>query len=223
MVTRRASRTTRRGGSFCETLVAESEQAGRSLSQEEVRLFEIHYRLLSHWGRRINLTGLRDEDAIIRRHFLEPIAAADLFPDPGTLLDLGSGNGFPAIPLSVLNPHLELVMVEASERKSAFLREIARESGLKRIRVETRRIRSTADLADLLPCRYLTFRAIRGADFLRRGPPVPILEPGGRAVLFISKGQLRDLEKGGLPGMRIAGSRLLSSRTDSIAAILERA
>jgi len=194
---------------------------GRTVSGAELEAFETHYRLLQHWGRTINLTGLRSEESIVRRHFLEPIVAAELISGPGKLLDIGSGNGFPAIPLRVLNPGLDLVMVEASERKSGFLRAVVRETGLSGVRVETRRLRTAADLADLLPCRYLTFRAIRGEAILKKEPHGPILEPGGRAILFVSEGQMREFEREPLPGMTFAGSHPLPLSPGSVLAVLE--
>ncbi len=168
----------------------------------------------------MNLTGLKGEDAILRRHFLEPIAASNLLGDRGTLLDLGSGNGFPAIPLLVLHPGLTLVLVESSEKKSAFLWAVLRELRLKGARVETRRVGARADLSDLLPCRYLTFRAIRAQNLLQEGEPA-ILEPGGRALLFISSEEAEALRASPLPGLRWAGSRPLPSGPGAVVAILE--
>lgn len=221
MVPRRSNRHTIGRGSFCETLVALAATLGRKISDPELLAFETHYRLLLHWGRKINLTGLRSEESIVRRHFLEPIAAAILVTGPGTLLDLGSGNGFPAIPLRVLNPGLELVLVEASERRSAFLRAVVRKSGLSGVRVETRRLRTAVDLDDLLPCRYLTFRAIRGESILRKVLRGPILEPGGRAMLFVSEGQLKDIERDPLPGMSFVKAHPLPMSPGSVVAVLE--
>jgi 16S rRNA (guanine527-N7)-methyltransferase len=221
MVTRLPARDTSDSGSFCETLVAAAESIGRPLSAAEIGAFEIHYRLLRHWGQRINLTGLKDRDAIVRRHFLEPIAVSDLLDRPGTLLDLGSGCGFPAIPLKVLHPALRLIMVESSERRSSFLQAVVRESCLRDVRVETRRIRSVDDLADLLPCRYLTFRAIRGQSILRKGSAVPILEPGGRALLFLSARQLREVEKTRLPGLIVVRARPIPASPGAFVAVLE--
>ncbi len=221
MVPRRSNRDTSGYGSFRETLVALAATLGRTISGPELEAFETHYRLLLHWGRTINLTGLRSEESIVRRHFLEPIAAAELITSPGTLLDIGSGNGFPAIPLRVLNPGLELILVEASERKSAFLTAVVRETGLTGVRVEKRRLHTSADLADLLPCRYLTFRAIRGESILRKGTSGPILEPGGRAILFISEGQLKDIERNPLPGMTFRRSHPLPLSSGSVVAVLE--
>src|SRR6266850_4727752 len=159
---------------FTETLLKIARAAGRSLSDQELSRFEAHHRLLKAWGRRMNLTGLRDEEAIARRHFLEPIAIADLLDDEGRLVDLGSGNGFPAVPLKVLRPGLDLVLVESSEKKSAFLWAVVRELGLKGTSVLTRRVRNLGDLGDLLPCRYLTLRAIRFGE-LFKGTGGPIL------------------------------------------------
>src|SRR5436309_6982254 len=179
---------------FRETLLANARSTGRSLSEQELASLDAHYRLLRKWGIRMNLTGLKDEETIIRRHFLEPIAVAHLLHDEGTLVDLGSGNGFPAVPLKVLHPGLALVLVEASEKKSAFLWAVLRELGLKEARVETRRIARSEDLDDLIPCRYLTFRAVRGKNLLH-GAGDRLLEPGGRALLFLSVEEAEELRE----------------------------
>src|SRR6266581_8854059 len=131
---------------FRDRLLEEAGPLGRDLTEKQLAAFETHFRLLREWGRRMNLTGLKDEPAIIRRHFLEPLAVADLLEDGGRLIDLGSGNGFPAIPLKVLRPGLELILVESSEKKSAFLWAVIRELGLTGARVETRRVRRLDDL-----------------------------------------------------------------------------
>ncbi len=169
----------------------------------------------------MNLTGLKDESMIARRHFLEPIAIVDLLDDEGRLVDLGSGNGFPAVPLKVLRPGLELVLVESSEKKSAFLRAVIRELGLKEARVETRRVRRLADLADLLPCRYLTLRAVRTDDLLK-GKGIPILVPGGKGLFFVTPDQVERLRRHSpIQGLRLSGTRPLPSDPRSVVAILE--
>src|SRR6267142_5818597 len=200
---------------FTETLLKIARAAGRSLSDQELSRFEAHHRLLKAWGRRMNLTGLKDESMIARRHFLEPIAIADLLDDEGRLVDLGSGNGFPAVPLKVLRPGLELVLVESSEKKSAFLWAVIRELGLREARVETRRVRRLADLADLLPCRYLTLRAIRPGDVLS-GARLPILRPDGKALFFVTPELAETLRRHPIPGLRISGTHPLPFNPRSI-------
>src|SRR5882762_6800871 len=192
---------------FAETLLGIARSTGRSLTDQELRRFEIHLGMLQKWGLRMNLTGLKDESMIARRHFLEPIAIADLLEDGGRLVDLGSGSGFPAVPLKVLRPGLELVLVESSEKKSAFLRAVIRELDLQGARVETRRVQRLADLADLLPCRYLTLRAVRTDDLLK-GPGPPVLAPDGKGLLFVTPDQVeRFRQHSPIPGLRLTGTR----------------
>jgi 16S rRNA (guanine527-N7)-methyltransferase len=168
----------------------------------------------------MNLTGIRGEAEIIRRHFLEPIAVADLLANEGRLVDVGSGNGFPAVPLKVLRPGLDLVLVESSEKKSAFLWALIRELGLQHARVETRRVRRIDDLADLLPCRYLTMRAVR-ADEILAGRTSSLLVPGGKALLFVTPEQAANIGSHPVEGLRLGRVRPVSSDGRSVVAILE--
>lgn len=95
--------------------------------------------LLYLWNRRFNLTAIREPLEGVRRHGLEALEAT-LIPGlagEGLLVDLGSGNGFPALPLLAARPGLAGLLVESSARKVDFLRAAARESGLgPRVRVE---------------------------------------------------------------------------------------
>jgi len=195
---------------------------GRNLTEAEMAAFEAHFRLLREWGRGMNLTGLKDEAAIVRRHFLEPLAVADILEDAGRLIDLGSGNGFPAIPLKVLRPGLDLVLVESSEKKSAFLWAVLRRIAAQNARVETRRVGNVRDLADLLPCRYLTLRAVRARDLLK-GDGGSILSPGGKALFFVSAGESESLRDRPIAGLRLLETRRLPSGSRSIVAVLEAA
>jgi 16S rRNA G527 N7-methylase RsmG len=114
----------------------------------------------------MKLTGLRELDPILKRHFLEPIAAVEMLDGQGRLLDLGSGNGFPAIPLAVLHAGVDLVLVEASEKKSSFLWAVVRALGLKSAQVATRRVCRRADLIDFLPSKWITYRGVKAGELL---------------------------------------------------------
>src|SRR5438445_3140190 len=195
---------------FRAHLLEETGSLGRSLTEAEMAAFETHFRLLREWGRRMNLTGLKDEAAIVRRHFLEPLAVADILEGDGKLIDLGSGNGFPAIPLKILRPGLDLILVESSEKKSAFLWAVLRGIDAQNARVETRRVGHVRDLADLLPCRYLTLRAVRAKDLLR-GESSSILSPGGKALFFVSAGEAESLGDRPIAGLRLLETRPLPS------------
>ena len=205
---------------FTENLLDAARTAGRALTGESAARLTTHYRLLRQWGRRTNLTGLRSREAILKRHFLEPIVAADLLEGEGTLLDIGSGNGFPAVPLAILHPGTRLVLVEASEKKSAFLWAVLREVGLKAAQVVTRRVCRRADLGDFLPVRWLTFRGVRIADPLA-GPGPEILLPGGRLLAFLASEDARALAENPPDGWRWTTSRPLPMSPDDVVALFE--
>jgi 16S rRNA (guanine527-N7)-methyltransferase len=88
--------------------------------------------LILRWNARTNLTSVRDPEAILSRHFVESIACAySLPPNITTLLDFGSGAGFPGIPISICRPELTVTLAESQGKKAAFLQEAVRVTGIK--------------------------------------------------------------------------------------------
>ena len=86
--------------------------------------------LLLKWNARTNLTAIREPEEIVRRHFGESLFTARHLPSCETLLDLGSGAGFPGIPIQVALPNLKVTLAESQNKKAAFLREAVRTLGL---------------------------------------------------------------------------------------------
>jgi 16S rRNA (guanine527-N7)-methyltransferase len=83
--------------------------------------------LLLKWNARTNLTAIRDPEEIVSRHFGEGLfAATHLGPDTTTLLDFGSGAGFPGLPIALLRPDIQVTLAESQNKKAAFLREVVR-------------------------------------------------------------------------------------------------
>jgi 16S rRNA (guanine527-N7)-methyltransferase len=93
--------------------------------------FAAYLSLFLRWNRRVNLSAIRDEKGIISRHFVESIACARALP-PGirTLLDLGSGAGFPGIPIALCRPEISVTLAESQGKKAAFLQEALRLLGI---------------------------------------------------------------------------------------------
>ena len=93
--------------------------------------FEAYFAILQRWNQKINLTAIRDQEEILRRHFVESIAAAHSLPAGiATLLDFGSGAGFPGLPIAICCPRIAVVLAESQARKAAFLREAVRTVGI---------------------------------------------------------------------------------------------
>lgn len=97
--------------------------------------------LLLLWNAKINLTAVRDPAAIVVRHFADSFAPlADLPPDARTLLDVGSGGGFPGAILAIARPHIAITLLESLHKKAAFLSTLKRELPLPNVTVEARRL-----------------------------------------------------------------------------------
>lgn len=102
------------------------------LDAPTVAQLETFLLLLLRWNARINLTAVRKPEEIVRRHFAESIFAAKQIPQRAkTLLDYGSGGGFPGIPIAICRPEIAVTLAESQSKKAAFLREAVRTLGLK--------------------------------------------------------------------------------------------
>jgi 16S rRNA (guanine527-N7)-methyltransferase len=178
-----------RTGEFRDRLLSRAKQARLTVAAAEIDQLEAYYRLLSHWNRKINLTALSLEplcDDTVDRLLIEPLAVARHVPHaPGEWFDLGSGGGSPAIPLKIVRPVLGLTMVEARERKAAFLCEVIRDLALPGSAVINERFETLEDRTDLGGLVSLvTVRAVRVDAILLRVSRHLLSRAGGRLFLL---------------------------------------
>jgi 16S rRNA (guanine527-N7)-methyltransferase len=97
----------------------------------QCRRFEGYLSLLLRWNARLNLTAIREKEGILARHFVESIACARTLPaEVATLLDFGSGAGFPGIPIALCRPEIAVTLAESQGKKAAFLQEVVRRIGI---------------------------------------------------------------------------------------------
>jgi 16S rRNA (guanine527-N7)-methyltransferase len=93
--------------------------------------FSAYFDLLQRWNSRLNLTAIRNPEEILQRHFLECIFCAQNLPAGiNTLLDYGSGAGFPGIPIALCRPEIRVTLAESQGKKASFLREAVRTLGI---------------------------------------------------------------------------------------------
>ena len=103
------------------------------IDQGKIDQFGIHALELLKWTRKINLTAISDPLEIAVKHFLDSIAPAPIIPPDISLLDIGSGGGFPGIPLKIMIPSLSVTLIDASRKKVSFLKHVIRMLGLDNI------------------------------------------------------------------------------------------
>lgn len=117
---------------FEDLLRSAIEPLGIILSEAQIHRLRDHYELLCRWNARINLTSVRTPRDVVTRHFAESLFLADRLPSVGTVVDVGSGAGFPGVPISVARPGLKVTLVDSNGKKAAFLQEAVRgECGVK--------------------------------------------------------------------------------------------
>jgi len=164
-----------------------------------------HYLELARWNRTLSLIGPGTAGEIVERHYGESLAALPLVPEEGELVDLGSGAGFPGLVIAAARPRLAVTLVEARERKWAFLQAAARRAALP---CRCLNARVGLPLPTGLPAAIdrVTVRA------LKLDPPVlgalaDRLRPAGSLLLWAG-GDLPDLPPGLAPAaeIRLAGS-----------------
>ena len=107
-------------------------QAGLSpLGTGVAERFSTYFELLNRWNAKLNLTAIRTPDEILQRHFVECIFCAENLPaGVSTLLDYGSGAGFPGIPIVLCRPEIRVTLAESQGKKAGFLREAVRTLGI---------------------------------------------------------------------------------------------
>jgi 16S rRNA (guanine527-N7)-methyltransferase len=119
-----------------------------------------HYALLGRWNNRVNLTRIIEPGEAAKLHYAESLLGAKFIAGARTVLDIGSGAGFPAIPLAVARPEVQVTALEANQKKSLFLKEVKDELELGNVEVATERL----EAFDWTGYDFLTSRALDRAE-----------------------------------------------------------
>jgi 16S rRNA (guanine527-N7)-methyltransferase len=160
---------------------------------DQVLQIQQYIKILLTWNEKINLTAIRDPLEILYRHFCESMYAADAVPlDKGRLADVGSGAGFPGLPLKILRPDLQVFLVESNIKKVTFLAEVIRELGLTGAQVLSRRYEELGE--EVAPLDYVCSRALgEFPTFLEWASSQQIAAK--QVILWIGARDLADIEK----------------------------
>jgi len=139
-----------------------------NLSQSQTNQLYAHYELLLRWNERMNLTTVKPGPEMVIRHYCESLFFAAHFPasqEPISVIDMGSGAGFPGVPIAVLRPSWHVNLVESNQKKAVFLRESARK--LPNVSVLAQRMEDVSIQAE-----WVVSRAVDPREVLRNVPRV---------------------------------------------------
>jgi 16S rRNA (guanine527-N7)-methyltransferase len=156
--------------------------AGRSLEipPNFIAQVGLYLDLILTWSERMNIVSRNDLDILLERHILDSLVPLGEIPPEGILVDIGSGAGFPAIPISLVRPSLDIIMVESRRKKVIFLKEVVSRLEISRISIQEVRFEdfSSENKADII-----TIRAVAVTDKIRKHSRV-ILKKTGKIIYY---------------------------------------
>lgn len=149
------------------------------LAPEQLAKLKAYLALLVKWNAKTNLTSVRKPEEMVSRHFGESLFAASQLDEPGTLIDFGSGAGFPGVPMAIHWPNAKVTLVESQNKKATFLKEVARSLPLNNVTIFSGRAEDLKQRADLV--------SMRAVDKFDSALPVArsLVSEGGKLALLI--------------------------------------
>jgi 16S rRNA (guanine527-N7)-methyltransferase len=152
-------------------------------SSEQVEQFQTYHALLAEWNQRINLTAVIDDEGVAQKHFADSLLVLPFLKGEERVLDLGTGAGFPGVPLLIARPGLKLTLMDSVKKKLDFLAHLLPELGLTAELLHAR----AEDAAKKTEYRdgfdLVLSRAVAPMNVLAE-LALPFVQPGGKAVCF---------------------------------------
>ena len=100
------------------------------LTPEQLARFETYYAMLADWNTRVNLTAITEPEDVAKKHFLDSLAAAPYLKPNASIVDVGTGAGFPGLPLLILRPDLKVTLMDSLQKRLVFLEAVCKELNL---------------------------------------------------------------------------------------------
>lgn len=205
-----------------QDVMARAKASGVEISDRDGDALLAHARLVLEHNANLHLTSITGKEAFLERHFRESFEGAAMLPAAieGTLLDLGSGNGYPGIPLAISRRGLAPVLAESSQKKAVFLRGALQIAELTSGRVLEKHVERAADLAELGPIAVIASRAMGGWE--RIVPKLTkSLQPGGLVLLWMGAEAIRVTQRASWMHLSAAGLRRFPGSRSSVVVALK--
>jgi len=185
------------GSETWKCLIRDGARAfGIDIDSTRLDQFSVYARELIGWNRKINLTSITDPSEIAAKHVLDSIIPSSRIPASARLLDIGSGGGFPGIPLKIMHPSLQVTLIDASRKKVNFLKHIIRLLNLDAIEALHVRAQDLANQPDYIRSfDVVVSRALtRTREFADMA--APMLREGGMIMAMKGRDTEMDVQTG---------------------------
>ena len=167
-----------------EFLLTSTKNLGFNLTEDKIRGFLVYLSQLLAWNKTINLTSIADPFEVISKHFVDSLTglSAFEFPFQSVVVDVGSGAGFPGIPLKLVRSDLRLILVEPSQKKCSFLSSVVGVLKLEQVSIHPGELQQYATQTPRPLVDVIVLRALRFDEIAE--PAALILKPSGRLLLY---------------------------------------
>ncbi len=190
-----------------EILKRGGDELGLSFSSEQIEKFSIYLEEIKRWNKRLNLTGLKKDEEIVVKHFLDSISCAKVIEDfDSKMIDVGTGAGFPSLPLKIYQPRIRLTLLESTRKKVTFLEYLVKALELKKVRVIWARAEDRAQGEERESYHYVVCRALASLK-VSLEYTLPFLKIGG--YLIVQKGpKVKEEIKASSKALSVLGGRV---------------
>ena len=181
------------------------EKLGIEITKEQEEKFEKYYQILIEYNSKFNITAITEKEEVYKKHFIDSILGVDKF-DVGKLIDVGSGGGFPAIPIKIMKEEIDLTLLEATGKKCEFLKAVVRELDLKNVTVINGRAEDIArEESKREKFDMCSARAVARLNTLLEYC-MPFVKVGGKFISF--KGDAKEEVKEAENAIKVLGGKL---------------
>jgi 16S rRNA (guanine527-N7)-methyltransferase len=191
---------------WIDLLMSGAQELGIDMDHQQASQFGLYAQILQKWNEKINLTAITDPVEIAVKHFLDSVAPSACIPQQGTLLDIGTGGGFPGVPLKILRPQQSMVLIDGVRKKINFVKQVLRELHLDNIKaIQARAEDLIRDNSKTRQFDIIVSRALADVDVLIR-LAAPLLKSEGRLVVY--KGSRTAAFNAKIEGLQYNGASL---------------
>ena len=167
-------------------LVKGSSELGITLNSRKIQKFLSYQELIKKWNSKINLTSVTDDSEIIVKHFLDSLTVSELITDGPNILDIGTGAGFPGVPIAIVRESLNITVLDSREKRIFFINEVLRELDLSNVKTVSGRAEDSNNGVPRINFDYVLTRAVGDIKEVIN-LSLPYLNEKGKIILMRGK------------------------------------